>query len=185
MATHELYVGGPPSRNYSQAMFPAPTFSDTGAAFQVGPAAHKGPIGYALTRMLDFSGDHALAEWARENTYVQGDTLGVVLIPQNVILLGFYYKVINGVAGITLTPNMRGKALTYTAINGATETEGFVVAGGGALVTEGAVTFATAQYDNKPDMFDLVLTALPATKLAGFKAVFSPVVLAVDTGGYR
>lgn len=185
MTIHELYIGGPPTRNAGLSMFPAVAFDDTAAGFQVGPAAHKGPIGYNLTRMLDFSGDDfALSEWMRNASYAAADKLGVVIIPQNMLYLGFYYKVIKGVAGISLTPNLRGKSLTYTAIDASVETEGFVAPGAGAIVTEGAITLAAAQYDNKPDMFELVLTALPAGKLAGLKMIVSPVVLAVDSGGY-
>lgn len=186
MATHELYIGGPSSKNYSQAMFPAPAFSETAKPFtQVGVAAHKGPIGFADTRLLDFGADHALGEFARNTTIAQGDVLGVVLIPKNHLFLGFYYKIITAQTGLTLTPALRGKATVFTAIAGGTVAEGFVAPAGGAIVTEGAVSMAGAQYDNKPDMLDLALTALPAGKMGAFKMVISPVLLAVDTGGYR
>lgn len=188
MAIHELYVGGPPSRNYSQAMFPLPTFSETDAAFTgIGMAAHKGPVSYNATRLLDFSGDHALAEFLRENTVAQGDTLGVVIVPRNMLYLGMYFKVVNPVTGITITPKFRGKASTFAAINGAVAGEGFIPASGTdvAAVTEGVVSLALAVFDIKPDMLDLTLTALPATKLAGFKMIVSPVLVATDAGGYR
>lgn len=186
MATHELYIGGPPTRNYSQAMFPAVAFNEAAAPFnQIGMAAHKGPIGYADTRLLDFGVDHALSEFVRENTVAQGDKLGVVLIPKNMLFMGFYYEIITPQAGLTLTPSLRGKATVFTAIDGSAAAKGFVAPGGGALVTEGAVTMAGVQFDIKPDMLDLTLTALGAGGLGAFKMIVSPVMLAVDTGGYR
>lgn len=188
MATHEIYVGGPPTRNYSQSMFPAVPFNEAAAPFnQIGVAAHKGPIGYADTRLLDFSGDNALAEFLRENTVAAADVLGVVLIPKNVILLGFYYRVITPKAGVTLTPRLRGKAHTFAAIDGAAAGEGFYPASGvaAAAVTEGVIDLSAAVYDVKPDMLDLTLTAIPAGGLSGFSLEISPVMLAVNTGGYR
>lgn len=186
MANHELYIGGPPTSNSSQAMFPAPALDVDAAGFQVGPGAHKGPIGYNLTRLLDFSGaDRALAEWARNATYVATDVLGVVLIPKNMLFLGFYYKVTKPIAGITLTPALRNGGVGFTAINGGVAAEGFVAPGGGAVITEGVVDLGAAFYSIQPDMLDLTLTALPAGKLSGFSMEISPVLLAVNTGGYR
>lgn len=186
MATHELYVGGPPTRNYSQAMYPAVAFDEATSPFnKIGPAGHKGPIGFNLTRLLDFTHDNALAEFLRNTSVAAADVLGLVIVPKNLLFLGFYYKVHTAKAGVTLTPRLRGKATAFTAIDCSAVAEGFVAPGGGAIITEGAVTLAGAQYDNKPDMFDVTLTALPATKLAGLKIEFSPVVLAVNIGGYR
>jgi len=184
MAIHELYVGGPPSRNIGLSMYPAVPFSETDPAFTgIGVAAHKGDCD---TRLLDFTGpDHALAEWLRNAVVAQGDKLGVVIVPRNVLYMGFYYKIINPVAGLSLTPSLRGKALVYTAIDASAAAEGFVAPGAGGIVTEGAVTLAAAQYDNKPDMFDLTLTAYTAGTLSGLKMIVSPVLKAVATGGYR
>lgn len=189
MATHELYIGGPPSRNYSQAMFPAVPFNEAAAPFnQIGPASHKGPIGYNLTRLLDFGGtDHALAEFLRENAVAAADVLGVQIIPKNMLLLGFHYRVVNPKAGVTLTPKLRGKAHTFAAIDGSVAGEGFYPASGAAVaaVTEGVASLALAVFDTKPDMLDLTLTAVPADGLAGFAIEITPVVLATNMGGYR
>ncbi len=186
MATHELYIGGPSTKNYSQAMFPAVPFVDTAAPFTlIGPAAHKGPIGYNDTRLLDFGADHALTEFSRNTTIAQGDVLGVVLIPKNMLFLGFYYKIVTPQAGLTLTPALRGNATAFTAISGAAVAEGFVAPGGGALVTEGIVSMASVYFDIKPNMLDLTLTALPAGKLGSFKMIISPVLLSTAAGGYR
>jgi hypothetical protein len=185
MATHELYVGGPPTRKYSQAMYPAVAFNDAIAPFnEIGPAAHKGPIGYNLTRRLDFSGDRALAEFLRENTVTDADVLGLVIIPRCVLFLGFYYKVVTPKDGVTLTPRLRGKATSFAAIDASVAAEGFVAPGGGALVTEGAVTLAGVQFDIKPDILDMTLTAVPDSGLSGLVMIVSPVVLSTDAGGY-
>lgn len=185
MATHELYIGGPPTRNYSQAMFPAVPFNEDGPGFQIGPAAHKGPIGYADTRLLDFGADHALSEFLRENTVEDGDLLGVVLIPRRVLFLGFYYRIETPVEGLSLTPQLRDRAGTFTAINAAEVGEGFVAAGGGAAVEEGTLDLGQAVYSTKPYMLDLEITAVGADGIGGLKMIISPVLLAVDTGGFR
>lgn len=186
MANYELYIGGPPSRNFSRAMFPSQPFDEAKVPFTtLSMASQKGPIAYSNMRLLDFTNDNALAEFTRSNLILAADRLGVVLIPKNTLFLGFYYKVEKAVAGITLTPSLRGKALTFTAINGGLLAEGFVAPGGGALVTEGVISLAAAMFDIKPDILDLTLTALPATKLAGFRMLISPVLVEVDTGGFR
>jgi hypothetical protein len=187
MATHELYVGGPPTTNSGLGFYPAPAFNEAAAPFTtMEMAAHKGPNGYSDTRLLDFTGpDHALAHWVRNATIAQGDVLGAIIITKNHLYLGFYYKVISPVAGLSITPRLRGKSLTYTAIDASAAAEGYVAPGSGAIITEGAVTLAAAQYDNKPDIFDLVLTAYTAGTLHGLKMIVSPNLISVANGGYR
>src|SRR6478609_9833171 len=119
MATHELYLGGPPTRNYGLSMFPGVPFNDAQAPFnQIGPAAHKGPIGYNDKRRLAFDGtDHALSEFVRNTTIADGDVLGAVLIPKNQLLLGFTVQVLKaGTATLSIVPKLRGKAHTFAAI---------------------------------------------------------------------
>jgi hypothetical protein len=189
MATHELYLGGPPTRNYNLHMFPAPAFNDAVAPFNtIGPAAHKGPIGYNDKRRLAFDGtDHALADFVRENTIAQGDVLGAVLIPKNVLLLGFAVKVVTaGPATLSITPKLRGKAHTFAAIDAATAGETvFYPASGAAVaaISEGVASLAVAVFDNKPDMLDLTLTVLPAGGLGNLVLEVTPVFLTVDAGG--
>lgn len=186
MATLELYIGGPPTKNYSQAMFPAVPFDQTIAPFnKIGVAAHKGPIGYADTRLLDFGVDQALGEFVRNNTIAQGDKLGVVLIPKNLLFMGFYYKVENPVVGLTMTPSRRVLGTAWTAIDCSVAAEGFCGPAGGALVTAGAVSMAGVTYTILPDMLDMTLTAYGAAKLGALKMTISPVMLATNTGGTR
>src|SRR5688572_32528725 len=118
MATHELYVGGPASSNYSRAMFPAPPFNAAGAAFlAVRPSAHKGPATYNMERVIDTT-QHAMAEFLRNTAVVQGDVLGVSLLPRRTILEGFFYEVETAVGAATvLTPSIRGFAGTIPTIN--------------------------------------------------------------------
>lgn len=186
MATYEVYLGGPPTKNYGLSMFPAIPFDEAGAGFQVGPAAHKGPAAYNDKRLLDFTGgDYALSEMIRNTPPVQGDILGCVLIPKNTILFGFSYKVIKAKAGVTVTPRLRGKASTYVAINCATLNEGFYVASGTAVpaITEAVCSLALCWFDNKPDMLDLTLTALPASGLSGVSLELTPVFVTTSVGG--
>lgn len=188
MATHELYLGGPPSRNYGLSMFPARPFNEATAPFNtIGPAAHKGSYVYKDTRRLDFSGDdHALAEFLRENVVAQADVLGAVLIPKDCLLLGFHYRIIKAKAGVTLTPKFRGKAHTFAAIDGSVDGgNGFYPASGAAVaaVTEGVASLALAVFDNKPDMLDLTLTAVPAGGIGGFAIDITPIFVHVADGG--
>jgi len=190
MATHELYLGGPPSRNYGLSMFPAQPFNEAAAPFnQIGVASHKGPAAYNDKRRLDFAGgDHALSEWARNATIVAGDKLGAVLIPKNCLFLGFSAQVIAaGPATLSITPSLRGKAHTFAAINGAVVMPEpvFYPASGAAVaqISEGVASLALAVFDNKPDMLDLTLTTLPAGKLGGLILEITPVLITTAVGG--
>lgn len=119
MATHELYLGGPQTPNVSRAMLPSAPFNAGQAAFQaMRPAAHKGPKCFNINRVFDFLEDRSLAEWAREDTVVQGDVLSALILPSDVVLLGTLIKV-ERVAGVamTLTPRLRGGA-AFPAVNG-------------------------------------------------------------------
>jgi hypothetical protein len=189
MATHELYIGGPSTKNYGLSMFPAVPFVETGKDFQVGPAAHKGPAAFNLKRRLDFSGaDHALAEFVRNTAVVAADRLGAILVPKNMLFLGFSVQVIQaGPATLSLTPNMRGKAHTWAPIDCAVVMPNPVFyAGSGAAVPqvlEGVASLALAVFDNKPDMLDLVVTTLPATKFGSLILEITPVLIATSLGG--
>jgi len=136
--------------------------------------------------VLDFSGgDYALSEFLRNTPPVQTDKLGCVLIPRNCLLLGFSYKVIKAKAGVSLTPSLRGKASTYAAINCATLNDGFYAASGAAVaaVQEAVVSLALCWFDNKPDMLDLTLTAVPASGLSGVVLEITPVLITTSVGG--
>lgn len=186
MATHELYIGGPPTRNYGLSMFPAAPFNDAAAGFQVGPAAHKGPAAFNDKRRLDFSGeDYALAEFTRNTAVAVADVLGAVLIPKNMLCLGFSVQVIKAVAGLSLTPKFRGKAGTFAAIDASVAGEAMFYPASGtaaAAVTEGVVDLGTAIFDNKPDMLDLAVTAAP-NGIAGLILEITPVLIATTMGG--
>jgi hypothetical protein len=184
MATHELYIGGPPTRNYGLGMFPAVPFNDAAAGFQVGPAAHKGPAAFNDKRRLDFTGDdHALNHFLNESNVVVGDTLGVVLLPKNMLFLGFSYQVLKAVAGVALTPKIRGNALIFSAIDCSVAGEVlFVAPSGGAGIAEGVVDLGAAGFNNKPDMLDLTITAAPEG-LNGLILEITPVIISTAMGG--
>lgn len=184
MALYELYIGGPSTANAGRSMFPAVAFDEAAKPFtQISMAAHKGPIGFADKRCMDFGADHALQEFVRKTPAAQGDIIGACIIPKNNLFMGFYYKVVTPQAGLTLTPRLRGKATAFTAINCATVAEGFVEPGGGAIITEGPVTMDGVQYDNKPDILDFTLTAFPAGGFGRLKLIITPILLTVDQGG--
>lgn len=191
MATFEIYVGGPPSANYSRSMLPAPPFNPAGAAFlAMTPAAHKGPTGYGLTRVIDVE-QHAMAEFLRENTLAQGDILGSIIIPQNVILKGFFYEVqrAQGTATTTITPSLRGvTGGTLPVIAANTAGKGYAKTGATAWTstnaslgdeTDGADFFIAT-----PTILDLTLTVLPASGLGALRLLITPMVENLDHGQY-
>lgn len=203
MATYELYVGGPSTTNYSRAMFPAPTFSAAGAAFvAMKPAAHKGPYTFNLGRTLDAAplsnltsvGDAALAEFLRNTTIVQGDVLGVQVIPRRVVIEGFFYEVERAVGAATvLTPALRGVAgATLPTIDANVVGSGFCRLGGAAWLAAnaainegvGAGLEGEEWYMHTPAMLDLTLTTLSASKLGNLRMSIVPLVRSLESGAY-
>lgn len=193
MATLEIYIGGPPSANYSRAMFPAAPFNAASSAFTgIRPAAHKGNTGYSLTRVIDTK-QKAMAEFLRENTIAQGDVLGSILIPQDVIFKGMFYRLETpqGTATTTLTPSLRGVTggtFPTIAANGTAGAKGFAKAGSTAWKTTSVAVEGT---DNGNDFFiavptilDLTLTALPASGLGNMRLVLAPIVTELVNGQY-
>lgn len=179
---HELYIGGPPTRNYSRAMFPAPPFNAASAAMQqMKVAAHKGNTGYALTRVVDTT-DHALGEFLRENTIAEGDALGLVLIPKNVVVKGFFFEVENPAgAALTLTPRLRGIAgATLPTIDGAVAGKGFAKLGGAAWVNASGAVEGDDWFMADPAILEVELTDY--TDLRGLRLVISPLVDTVYHG---
>lgn len=162
MAIHELYQGGPASANSSRAMFPAPLFAAGSAPFAtMRPSAHKAPGLYKLSRTLDFRDDPALKHWVNNATIAQGDDLGILVIPQNLMLLGVQYQVARaaGVA-MTLTPTLRVNTGAFPAINGnALATALTQVGVAGAITATGTAATIVPWYIATPEMYSLDLTA--------------------------
>lgn len=185
MSTFELYVGGPPSANSSRAMYPAPTFGQTTDPFnKIGVAAHKGPCCFADKRRVDFRNDHAIAQFLAAQAIVATDVLGLVIVPKMCLFLGFYYKVENPVAGLTLTPKLRNQGgIAFTAIDCSVAAEGMVAPGGGAIVTNGAVSLANALFNAAPDMLDMTVTAIGAAKFGGLILTVTPILIQCNQGG--
>lgn len=193
MATHEIYIGGPPTANYSRSMFPAAPFSASSPAFTgIRPAAHKGNTGYSLTRVLD-TAQKAMAEFLRENTVAQGDVLGSVIIPQDVLFKGLFYRLVtpSGTGTTTITPSLRGvSGGTFPVIagNGTAGAKGFAKIGSTAWKSTSVAVEGT---DNGNDFFiaaptilDLTLTALPAGGLGALRLVLCPLVTELENGQY-
>lgn len=193
MATFEVYVGGPPTANYSRAMFPAVPFNASSPAFTgIRPAAHKGNTGYSLTRVID-TAQHAMAEFLRETTLAEGDVLGSIIIPQDVIFKGLFYRLETpqGTAATSITPSLRnvtGGTFPVIAANGTAGTKGFAKAGSTAWKSTSVAIEGT---DNGNDFFiaaptvlDLTLTTLPASKLGTLRLVLAPIVTELVNGQY-
>jgi len=183
---HELYIGGPPTRNYSRAMLPAPLFNAAAAPFQaVKVAAHKNPTGFGLTRVLDTS-NHAIGEFLRNNAVAQGDDIGAVLIPKNVIIEGFFYEV-ERVAGaaMVVTPTLRGVGgATLPTIDCNVLGKGYARLGAGAWqAASGALTDAgdgAAWFNADPAILNLALTTF--TEMGDLRLVITPIVTTLYHG---
>lgn len=193
MATHELYIGGPATANYSRSMLPSPPFNASQAVFQtIRPAAHKGNTGYALTRVLD-TAQKALYEYLRTHTVAQDDVIGSILIPQDVVFQGVFFRVdtASGTGTTTITPSLRGvSGGTLPAIAGNTVgSKGFAKLGQTAWVSTNA-TLAPGSgagadfFIGTPTVLDLTLTALPAGGLGALRLVVSPIISDLVSGQY-
>jgi hypothetical protein len=202
MATHELYIGGPPTSNYSRSMFPAPPFN-AGAqwALDLKPSAHKGPVDYSLGRVFQpgtgannapgNANDFALQEFIRNNVVAQADVLGMILVPQNCIFHGVFYNNKAAVgAAMVLTPSLRGVAGgTFPTINGNAVAKGFGKVGSTAWqAASGSIEDAadgTAFFIAAPTILDLTLTTLTAeADLLDLSLEIIPIITMLQTGRY-
>lgn len=166
MATYELYLGGPASANASRAMFPAPSFSQSSAVFKgMRPAVHKGKF---LNRVLDFRDDFALRNFittqaANGAAVTTADILGLLVIPQNVLVHGAFYDVERaGGAGLQLTPSWRVGAQTLPVIDAATVARGYAGISEAAWLTTNTGAAGNPQVMMLPEMLDLAVTAIGA-----------------------
>lgn len=162
MAIHDLYLGGAAANNASRAMFPAPLFNAAAAPFSTMRASrHKGPATYALNRVLDFRDDLALKNWRTNATVVAGDDIGILVIPQNHMLLGVHWQV-HRAAGValTLTPSLRVNGGVLPVINGNVVAAGLSQFGALAAITAtGSAATIVPWYIATPDIISLDLTA--------------------------
>lgn len=185
MATHELYLGGAPTANYSRAMFPSPTFNAAAEPFlSMRPAAHKGPKLFALNRVFDFTNDMRLREWVREGTIAQGDDLGAIVIPKHTVLVGVHFDVEReaGVA-MTITPRLRVAAAAFPTVNGNVVAAQYAQAGVGAAITaNGSAATIVPWYINTPEMLDLRLTAW--TAFGDLRLEVSAILMDLSSGQY-
>lgn len=185
MATHELYLGGPASANYSRAMFPAPAFSASAEPFiSMRPAAHKGPKTFALNRVFDFRDDFALREWVRNATVAQADKISALVIPQHMILHGVFFNV-ERAAGVamTLTPSLRVAAAAFPTVNGNAESAALAQAGVVAAITaNGSAATIVPWFIKTPDVIDLALTAW--TAFGDLRLEVSAIVTDLSSGQY-
>lgn len=195
MATFEIYVGGPSTRNFSRAQFPAPPFNASATAFtSIRPAAHKGNTGYSLTRVLD-TANKAFAEFLRENEVVQGDVLGSIIIPQDVVFKGMFYRLESptGTGTTTITPSLRGVTggtFPTIAADGDAGSKGMAKVGDSAWVDTSAAIGGGGDgsgsdfFIAEPTIVDLTLTAMPDEGLGDMRLVLAPIVTELVSGQY-
>lgn len=195
MANHALYIGGPPTRNYSRAMFPAPTFNIVDPEFgKTKVSAHKNPAQFDINRTLDFKNEYALAEYVRNTTFAQGDTLDVILVPKRVLAVGLLYSVETaGPAGLSITPSLvtDPAPIPLPVIDAAVADDGVSAGWGYAAVGDAAWQVASAELANlpffvaRPSVIRLTLTAFdPADGFGNLKLHLCPVVTKFEGGAW-
>lgn len=190
--TRELYLGGGPTANINRSAFPAPAFSATDPVQLVSkPAAHKGPISFGLTRVLDFQNDSSLsayvaAQLAAGTPIVAGDKLSLAVIPPGQIFVGITVQVIQAASGaLPLTPSTRVGGLTFPAI--AAGTAGllqFAAPAATVYVTAGPALLANSTFNTAPDVLDLLVGTLPAGGIGKLILAVTPILLSGNVNGY-
>jgi hypothetical protein len=190
MATHELYLGGPSNTNSGQKMFPAAAFNNAIAPFTTMPVAeHKATTVAALTRTLAFGtsqgrpDDPALAEYVRNHTIAAADVLDLIVIPANTLLLGVYCQVENPSGKVGTITFSLDDGTTFGAAVDINAAFSKMVAPGGAWVSAGAVSLATANFSNVVRMLKATLTTL-ATDFGALRISVSPILIALQQGQY-
>lgn len=195
MANHSLYIGGPPSRNYSRAMFPAVPFDGANPEFaRIKVAAHKTPAVFDINRTMDFANEAALVNYVSEATFAQADTIDAILLPRRTAILGFLYSIeVAGPAGLVITPSIFSAAgsVALPAIaadevdNGVDEGWGFAAVGD---ATWGQVNAELAQmpyFMAQPGTVRLELTTfVPADGFGSLKINLCPVVMKFEGGAW-
>lgn len=201
MARHELYVGGPAraggSGTFNRSQFPSAPFVHTEDAFQkIMVAAHKAPAVFDLNRVLDFgvvgsmapSNSYGLADYVSKNAIVEDDTLGIIVVPKNHLLLGIGWKVDNPLANAscTVTPIIRtwagAPALpAFATIDISEVGSGFCEVGGANI--EGGEVVMTGFFADQPYIIDLELTELGTDPvLSQLRLELSAIVLKLHAG---
>ena len=102
MTTHYLHHGGKPTSNPHREMYPAVATTKNDGLRQ---SAHKQPIAFGNTRLLDFSSKDgrrqgALQQYLEANEIKVGDKIVLSAIPEQSLLLGFAWGVEHAEDGI-------------------------------------------------------------------------------------
>jgi hypothetical protein len=147
-------------------MFPAPTFSASNTTIKaMRPSLHKGGF---LNRVLDFRDDMALRNFistqsANGAAVTTADVLGLLVVPQNIFLRGYFYEVEReGGAGLILTPKLRVLTTAQPAIACDALSKGVGVVGDGAWVTANGACAGDPYGILTPDIMDVTVTAIGA-----------------------
>src|SRR6478752_3543450 len=113
--SYDLYLGGGRTTNPDTRMFPSAPYDPLA---EIKSAAHKAPIAYAITRVIDPSatapvtvngavGDAALRNWIDFQSLsvplAVGDMLRIAPLPNGQLFDGFFWEVENPLAGFTFS----------------------------------------------------------------------------------
>jgi hypothetical protein len=188
-SVYELYLGGPRQQNTDWAIFPAAPFNVANVSNLAPPS--KTPLLFGASRTLDFVNDKALGYFYKKNmlsTPVVGDSLGLVVIPSNSLLLGLWYKITGILAGTggSFTLKVRGTGKLFGAFDPHVLGSNFLQydAGTAPVTTTNATLGGSLyKYFAAPDIVDLVLTTLPTPiALTGLVLTVTPVYYNFQTG---
>lgn len=161
MATYEAYLGGLVQQNANLAKFPAAPFNQ---AVFIQPAVRQKPIRKFVARDLNFGLEPGLKTFVTSVNLASGDKLGSVIIPNNFLAQGFYWKVAGINAGGTFSVATRvGGTSLLTATTTGTAASGYVT------WPSGPVLFAL------PDIIDVTFATVPAGGLGTLDLVIGVV----------
>ena len=189
MATnYELYLGGPRQQNTDWAIFPAAPFNALNAANLAPPNKH--PVLFGASRTLDFVNDTALKYFLKKNVtlpMVNNDSLGLVVIPSNSLIVGAWWKVSAPVAGATGTASLKLRVAGKTLASGIALNavgSGFGIYDPAAAITNiGTIAAGLLGANKTPDILDLIVTAVPTpATLAGLVMTVTPVYYNFQAG---
>ena len=176
MILHYLHHGGAGTRNDNQALYPAAT---PAPIERLAPAAHKEPIAFGITRLLDFSQldgrRQAGLQQYLERTAADGkplqanDLVTLSAIPARSLLLGVAWGVEIPEAGVSFNLKLlRGGQTLVTGVNAAT--------------VDSDAQMVTPQWFKDSDFVVAEFTSFPANGAKELRFWVSPMLLVPKLG---
>lgn len=125
MTYHYLHHGGKPTNNDGN-IYPQAKISRNDNLMQ---AAHKSPVAFANSRMLDFSPNgtqEALLQYVKDTKIEVDDKITLSAIPAKCLLIGFAWEVLEAEDGIQFDLATEYSGLSLGSLDVSTVGSGFV-----------------------------------------------------------